>query len=455
VFGFLTFRPREERLSPANRAGLHARRLAVRVLAGVLKQRKPFDEVWDKAANDAAFARLEPRDRAFARAITMTALRRTGQLRAIVSKFIQKPLPPARGQIDEILLAAAAQLVFLKSAPHAVIDLAVHQVREDDGARRFHRLANAVLRRVSEQGEVLASEQDAAQMNTPDWLWSRWSKVYGLEQAHHIATQHLAEPPLDLTVKSDADAWAEKLNGVVLPTGSVRVAAKGRVEELEGFEEGAWWVQDAAAALPARLMGDVAGKLVADLCAAPGGKTAQLAHAGAKVWAVDQSASRLERLKANLARLKLQAEVHEADAGAWKPPEPLDAVLLDAPCTATGTIRRNPDVGHLKRPDDVQELVQLQHRLIANALDMLKPGGMLFYCTCSLEPAEGGDQIARILGQRSDVTFAPFAPEEVAGRGEWLDGEGALRTLPHYLQLSDPELSGMDGFYAARLIKSA
>lgn len=455
MFGFLTFRPREDRLSPANRAGLRARRLAVRVLTGVLKQRKAFDEVWERATADATFASLEPRDRAFARTIVMTALRHTGQLRAIVATFIQKPLPAQRGHIDEILLAAAAQLVILKSAPHAVIDLAVHQVREDDGARRFHRLANAVLRRVSEQGDALAATQDAGQMNTPDWLWSRWTSVYGPETAHHIAAQHLAEPPLDLTVKSDAEGWADRLNGVVLPTGSVRLAAKGRVEELDGFGEGAWWVQDAAAALPARLLGDVSGKLVADLCAAPGGKTAQLAHAGATVWAVDQSASRLERLKSNLARLKLEAEVCEGNAAEWTPPEPLDAVLIDAPCTATGTIRRNPDVAHLKRPEDINELAPLQHRLISHALDMLKPGGRLVYCTCSLEPAEGAEQIARILAERGDVTFAPFAAEEVAGRGEWLDKEGALRTLPHYLQLSDPELSGMDGFYAARLIKSA
>jgi 16S rRNA (cytosine967-C5)-methyltransferase len=170
---------------------------------------------------------------------------------------------------------------------------------------------------------------------------------------------------------------------------------------------------------------------------------------------VDQSASRLKRLKDNLARLKLEAEIHEGDAAAWIPPEPLDAVLLDAPCTSTGTIRRNPDVAHLKRPEDVHDLAQLQQRLIANALQMLKPGGMLLYCTCSLEPAEGAEQIARILSERQDVEFAPFGPEDVAGRGEWLDRHGALRTLPHYLQLSDPELSGMDGFYAARLIKSA
>jgi 16S rRNA (cytosine967-C5)-methyltransferase len=427
--------------------------MAVRLLNGVLKQKKPLDEVLERAGEDAAFADLAQRDRAFARAIAMTGLRRTGQLRAIIATFIEKPLPAGRGLLDEILLAAAAQLVFLKSPPHAVINLAVHQVREDNGARRFHRLANAVLRRISEMGETLAGRQNAAELNTPDWLWTRWLDVYGPRDAHLMAMQHLAEPPLDLTVKSDAQGWAARLGGVALPTGSVRLAGKGRIEELEGFADGEWWVQDAAAALPAKLIGDVGGKLVADLCAAPGGKTAQLAHAGAKVWAVDVSAPRLERLKTNLARLKLEAEAVAANAAEWTPPEPLDAVLLDAPCTATGTIRRNPDVAHLKKPADVAELAALQQRLIVRALEMLKPGGTLLYCTCSLEGDEGPSQVARLLGERSDVALSPFGPDDVAGRSEWLDQHGALRTLPHYLQLSDPELSGMDGFYAARLIK--
>ena len=425
----------------------------MKVLTGVLKQRRPFDEVWERFSQDEAFAGLEARDRAFARTITMTGLRRTGQLRAIIAKFIEKPLPVGRGALDEILLASAAQLVFLKSAPHAVINLAVHQVREDNGARRFSRLANAVLRRVSEQGETLAAQQNAAELNTPDWLWKGWRSVYGFDEAYHIATQHLSEPPLDLTVKSAPEAWAERLGGIVLPTGSVRLVAKGRIEELEGFQDGEWWVQDAAASLPAKLMGDLAGKLVADLCAAPGGKTAQLAQAGAHVWAVDFSAPRLVRLNANLERLKVKAEVQHGDAAKWMPPEPLDAVLLDAPCTATGTIRRNPDVAYLKQPSDIAELAQLQQRLITHALDMLKPGGMLLYCTCSLEPAEGPEQVARLLAERQDITRSPFQPHELAGRSEWLDSQGALRTLPHYLQLSDPELSGMDGFYAVRLIK--
>ncbi|WP_088342841.1 RsmB/NOP family class I SAM-dependent RNA methyltransferase [Rhodomicrobium sp. R_RK_3] len=428
--------------------------MAVDLLSAVMTDRRPFDDALERIGAEDRYASIEPRDRAFARAIAATALRRHGQLADIIKRFIEKPLPEKRGRLDAILLCAAAQLVFLKSPPHAVINLSVFQVQDDPQARRFSRLANAVLRRVSEQGATLAAQQDAGKLNTPDWLWQSWSHSFGPDEAERIAAQHLREPPLDLTVKSDAEDWARQLGGVVLPTGSVRLAAKGRIEELAGFSEGEWWVQDAGASLPAKFLGEVAGKRVADLCAAPGGKTAQLAHAGALVVAIDSSAKRLERLKDNLARLRLDAEIVTADALNWQPEEPLDAVLLDAPCSATGTIRRNPDIPYLKRPSDINELSRLQQNMLGNAMAMLKPGGVLVYCTCSLEAAEGPDQIARLLAIRDDVRISPIAADEIGGRTEWIDRYGALRTLPNYLQLSDPELTGMDGFYAARLVKS-
>ena len=352
------------------------------------------------------------------------------------------------------MLCAAAQLIFLKSPPHAVINLSVFQVSVDNRARRFSRLANAVLRRISEQGAGIAALQDEAMVNTPEWLWERWGNFYGAEEAARIGAQHLSEPPLDLSVKSDGQGWADKLGGIVLPTGSVRFAPKGRIEEMHGFDEGEWWVQDAAASLPAKLLGDVRGRTVADLCAAPGGKTAQLAHAGAKVTAVDVSAKRLERLAGNLARLKLSAETIAADAVNWRPDAAFDAVLLDAPCSATGTIRRHPDIPYLKRPSDIVELAKLQQAMLSNAVDMLRPGGVLVYCTCSLEEEEGPAQVTRLLAERADLKLDPISPEEIGGHSEWIDGQGALRTLPHYLQLSDPDLSGMDGFYAARLMKA-
>lgn len=453
MFRSLFFRPSEDRLSAHERAGLPARQMAVRVLAAVLRDRHPFDEAFDQIGSEERYKTLEPRDRAFAHLMVLTALRRAGQLRAMIANFIEKKLPKKRGHLDEILLTAAAQLVFLKTPPHAVINLAVFQVQKDPQARHLSGLANAVLRRISEQAETLLAAQDEARLNTPDWFWQRWKEAYGEHETYRLAAQHLVEPPLDLTVKSDAEGWATRLGGIVLPTGSVRFVAKGRIEELPGYNEGEWWVQDVAASLPARLFGDVRGKVIADLCAAPGGKTAQLAHAGAKVWAVDISEKRLARLRANLKRLKLEAEVVVANCLQWMPPEPLDAILLDAPCSATGTLRRNADIPYLKNLLDVGELADLQRKMLGHALDILKPGGTLVYCTCSLEPSEGAAQITNALSERSDVDLVPVRAEEIANRADWIDDVGAIRTLPHYLQFSEPDLSGMDGFYIARLMK--
>jgi 16S rRNA (cytosine967-C5)-methyltransferase len=437
-------------------AGLTARRLAVGVLSVVLRDGRPVDEAFNRLGAQPEAQALAERDRAFARAIVMAALRRAGQIRDVLKHFIVKPLPKDRGEVDEILLAAAAQLLFLNTPPHAAINIAVHQVRENKQSARFKGLANAVLRRLSSEGPALVAAQDAEKLNTPDWLWASWATAYGEDVARRIALQHLREPALDLTVKSDPQGWARKLGGITLRTGSVRLRDKGRIEALEGYGEGEWWVQDAAAALPARLLGDVRGLRVADLCSAPGGKTAELAQAGGLVWALDSSPQRLERLRENLARLKLSATVVVADAASWTDPEGglFDAVILDAPCTATGAIRRHPDIAHAKRPEDVTELAGLQARLLDHAADLLKPGGKLVFCTCSIEPREGPEHIMGFLRRRPEMRLDPISPDDVGGYGEWLARGGWLRTLPCYLQLSDPELSGMDGFFAARFRKA-
>ena len=231
----------------------------------------------------------------------------------------------------------------------------------------------------------------------------------------------------------------------------MRLLPKGRIEALPGFEQGAWWVQDVAASLPAHLMGDVAGKRVADLCAAPGGKTAQLALAGASVVAVDISKTRLKTLAANLARLGLAATTVAADAATWSPDERFDAVLLDAPCSSTGTIRRHPDIPYLKSPKDIEALAALQARLLDNAAALLKPGGTLVYSTCSLELEEGEAQIAALLARNPEIQVDPILPGDVFGQADWLQSPGFLRTFPYQLDLGTPEWSGMDGFFAARL----
>ena len=451
-------------------SGLPARRAALVLLDGVLRERRGLDDMLAEAhAPKGALAGLEPRDRGFARMIVLTALRRHGQIDTLVKARLDKPLPPRAGPARLILHMAAAELVFLETPAHAAVSAAVALAKSDRNARHFAGLINAVLRRIAETGAADAAAQDAGRLNTPDWLWRSWSSAYGEETARAIATAHLTEPPLDLSVKHPADAalWAERLGGTLLPTGSVRLTEAGRIEELPGFAEGAWWVQDAAAALPVRLLGEVADRTVIDLCAAPGGKTAELAARGAHVTAVDRSEKRLLRVRENLARLGLAAETVAADATAWRPAVPAPFVLLDAPCTSTGTMRRHPDIPHLKGPGDVAKLAALQTRLLEAAVEMTAPGGLLVYCVCSLQPEEGERQIDALLTRGAPVSRVPVGAQEIGGVGQAVTAAGDLRTLPSFWpgpggpesggpelggpELGGPELGGMDGFFAARL----
>jgi len=340
---------------------------------------------------------------------------------------------------------------------HAAVDLSVRLVQSDRRAAKYAGLVNAVLRRCAREGQPLIDEVKSQTLDIPAWLLARWTAHYGEGVAREIALAIGHEPSLDITVKSDPEQWASRLHGEILPTGSVRTLLQGSVKMLPGFIEGHWWVQDAAAALPAHLFGDIAGKSIADLCAAPGGKTAQLVHAGARVTAVDRSPARMARLRDNLTRLSLQAETVVADAVEWpgtKSGEGFDGVLVDAPCTSTGTIRRHPDVAWLRQEADIAAMTALQKRLLQKAVTLLHPGGTLIYCTCSLEPEEGEQAIAALLASDSGMRRAPIEAREVAGLQEILTADGDLRTLPCHLPQPDPRLAGLDGFYAARLVKS-
>jgi 16S rRNA (cytosine967-C5)-methyltransferase len=422
-----------------------ARSVAIDLVGAVLRRRRPLD---DAIEDNQEMAGLPARDRAFARLLVATVLRRLGQIDVLIAHCLNTPLPPRAAMVHDMLRLGIAQLLFLRTPPHAAVATTV-DLAEARGFLSHKGLVNAVLRRLSQEGPGLVQGQDAARLNTPDWLWRSWSRAYGEEGCHGIAAAHLKEAPLDLTVRGDPEPWRQALEATLLPTGTLRRSAGGAITSLPGYAEGAWWVQDAAAAIPVRLFGELAGKHVVDLCAAPGGKTAQLAAAGARVTAIDRSNRRLERLVANLARLKLEAHALVADAATWRPPEKAEAVLLDAPCTATGAIRRHPDVPRLKTPDDVARLAAVQERLLAAAIDMVAPGGMLVYCTCSLEPEEGPDQVARALAAGAPVTRLPVRPDEIAGIGECITQEGDLRTLPSHF----PEFDGIDGFYAARLVR--
>ncbi len=442
--------------------GVAARDVAASALFSVFVEKRAFDDVFAKVSE---LRGLSPRDRAFARNIAATVLRHRGSLNAVLNRFLAKPLPVNQGRLEPILLSAAAQLLVLKTPPHAAISLAVDQCRVDKAAQRFAKLANAVLRRVSVEGPPIWASLDHAALDVPDWLMARWRSSYGVDVAHAIAQASLFEAPLDLSMKAgDAAHWAERLGGIALPTGSVRLVASGRIDELAGYDDGAWWVQDAAAALPAKLFGrDLRGQRIADLCAAPGGKTAQLAAAGAIVTAVDKSPGRLKRLKINLARLGLDADTATADAATFETDHLFDGILIDAPCTATGTIRRHPDILHLKRPEDIAALGDVQAPILARAAELVKPGGRIVYCTCSLEPQEGRDQIERFLADRPDfarvaITSADLVAGEIAaafddGQGiqSWISPDGDLRTLPCQMSTLPPGLTGHDGFFAARL----
>jgi 16S rRNA (cytosine967-C5)-methyltransferase len=436
--------------------GLAARRIAADILDGVLRRRLSLDEQLSGKGAHPAIAALADRDRALMRRLAATVLRRLGTLRHALGTFLERGFPGDAPRCETIMLVGAAQILWLDVPDHAAVDLSVRLAQADRRAARYAGLVNAVLRRVAQNREALIA--DDTPRDTPDWLLARWTEAYGVDTARAIAKANGHEPALDLTAKENAASWAERLRGRVLPTGTIRTLALGSITMLPGFTEGAWWVQDAAAALPVPLLGDIQGRSVADLCAAPGGKTAQLAHAGAHVTAIDRSPARLARLRDNLARLGLKAETVAADVLEWSPESAnggaFDAVLLDAPCSSTGTIRRHPDIPWLKSEADLTVLTSLQQRLLDRAVALTKAGGTLVYCVCSLEPEEGERQIEALLAREPHVKRQPITAAEVGGCAEMVTADGDLRTLPQYWPDPDPRWGGLDGFYAARLVRT-
>jgi len=436
--------------------GLAARRIAADILDGVLHKHRTLDDQLDGAGAHPGLKTLADRDRALMRRLVATILRRLGTLGHLLSRLLDRGIPTDAPRAQSALLIGAAQILWMDVPDHAAVDLSVRLVQSDRRAAKYAGLVNAVLRRCAREGQPLIDEVKSQNLDIPPWLLTRWIGAYGETTARQMALAIGYEPSLDITVKADAAQWASRLHGETLPTGTVRTLLQGSVTMLPGFTEGQWWVQDAAAALPARLFGDVGGKTIVDLCAAPGGKTAQLAQAGARVTAVDRSLARMARLRDNLARLSLQADDVVTDGAEWpgQGDGGFDGVLVDAPCTSTGTIRRHPDVAWLRQEADIAALAALQKRLLQRAVALLKPGGTLVYCTCSLEPEEGEQAIASLLATESGMRRMPVEADEVAGLSEILTANGDLRTLPCHLPHTDPRLGGLDGFYAARLVKS-
>lgn len=419
--------------------GLPARAAALDLLAAALSRRAGLDE----GLNHPAMAALPARDRAFARALVMATLRHLGAIDAALQARLKKP-PPER--IVHVLRLGAAQLLVLRTPPHAAVGQSVDLAAAQKGGAALKGLVNAVLRGLTREPPPL----DDPALLAPQWLAARWRSAYGAADAEAVAALIAAEPATDVTLLDPADAadLAPQLEATVLPAGQLRTGLKGEVSSWPGFDAGRWWVQDASAAVPARLLQVQPGETALDMCAAPGGKTLQLAAAGAKVTAVDRSPGRIKRVSENLSRTGLGAEVVVADAAAWKDARTFDAVLLDAPCSATGTFRRHPDVLWVASPADVPKLAAVQATLLDSAARRVKAGGRLVYCTCSLEWEEGENQVAAFLARHNDFTLEPMTAGEGGAPEASLREDGTLRILPHHVP------GGTDGFYVARLRKA-
>ena len=420
--------------------GLAARRAAVALLHDVLMKKQMIAEILDAA--DSPLNGLEPGEKARAQSIANSVLRNLGPIDTVLDQFLQKS-PPFK--VRNILRVATNEMVIDGIAPHAAVDAAVRLVRESTKTSHMKGLTNAVARRVSEHGLEIWAEMDPQPL--PSWISKPLQRACGEDVIRGIEAAHAKMPPLDITVKADAEKWAEAMSADILPTGSLRLTMPGQITNLPGYSDGAWWIQDAAAALPARLLGDVKGKQVLDLCAAPGGKTMQLAAAGGEVTSVDVSEPRLKRVRANLKRTGLSANIIAEDVLKWSPSQQFDAILLDAPCSATGTIRRHPDLPFAK-DGDLGGLLRMQQRMLLGAYGWLKPGGKLVYCTCSLLSSEGEGQIQAFLAANPDAKLLPAA-DQINLPPEFIGKDGGLRTRPDMWA----DIGGLDGFYAAVIQK--
>lgn len=437
-----------------HKPGLATRRTAHRLLGAIIDTCTSFDALTDDNHGNPHYLALDVRDRALLRAILMVALRYRAELSDVLESFIDKPLPSGATALQNVLHVALAQILFLDVPDHSAVDLAVESANRDPRLKRFASLVNAVTRRAVRQKEkVIAELKDKPPRSSP-WFTDRMIEIYGADKAAAIEAAHRLEAPLDLTVKNDQelDKWAASVEAEILPIGSLRRASAGAdIPLLEGFNEGAWWVQDVAASIPAKLFGDLKGRTALDLCAAPGGKTAQLLARGARVTALDMSANRLKRLDENLRRLGLSENctTEATSLFDFSPAQKFDAVLLDAPCSSTGTVRRHPDIPWTKTPEDVAKLADLQARMLEKAADFVAPGGTLVFSNCSLDPLEG-EEVARIFeSNHPEMELVPVSPNQVPGLENCISAEGFVRTTPADLAWTTPEMSGLDGFFAA------
>ncbi|MEO1641009.1 MAG: transcription antitermination factor NusB [Pseudomonadota bacterium] len=420
--------------------GLPARRTAHYLLMQITGEGKLLAEL----IAGGALSRLEPEDRARAQRLAVDTLRGMGRIDHLLEPFLKKAPPP---HVAHALRLGVTELMAGEAA-HGVVNAYVEIVARNKRTQSMKGLTNAVLRKVAALDAQVW--ENAPIPKLPNWLRGPLVSAWGRPAVTAMEAMQFAGGPLDLTAKSDPVAVAKAVGGTVLPTGTVRLADAGQVSALPGYASGDWWVQDAAAALPVKLLGDVTGQRVLDLCAAPGGKTMQLASAGAEVTALDISAKRVARIEENLARTGLQARLVTDDAFAFTTGG-FDAALLDAPCSATGTMRRHPDLPHAKDGSEFAALIDQQERLLDHALGLLKPGGRLVFCTCSLLPDEGEVQVEEALTRHPGLSVDRLALDRPGIDPAWITAEGGLRLRPDYWA----DQGGMDGFYMAVLTKPA
>ena len=419
-----------------------AREGAIGLLDGVLDDKLQLSELTQGIG---PLSGLAPADKARAQRLATETLRHLSRADALIERYVDR-MPPLTAL--NVLRLAVIELLVEQEAPHGVVDSAVTLMRRSRQSRRMSGLANAVLRKVATEGPEFWAELPVPTL--PKWLRRRIVHIYNEEIVLAIEAAHLTGAPLDLTSKdpSTAKALADTLGGILLPTGTVRLPKGGQVSALPGYENGDWWVQDAGAALAVKLLAPQRGEAVLDLCAAPGGKTMQLAAAGAQVTAVDSSSKRMVRVKENLARTGLDAELIRADVLEWEAEQFYDAILLDAPCSATGTIRRHPDLPFAKTGKDMDPIFELQAAMIDRALIALKPGGRLVYCTCSLLTEEGERQAKTAMERHGLTEIVPDA-KTLGLDPAWLHPNGGIRLRPDFLG----ECGGMDGFFMISLRK--
>lgn len=431
---------------------LNARLCALELISAIIDKRTTIDHAFDQSVS---FSSLPQRDRNFTKMVVTTTIRRLGQIDDLINFTLDHPDKIKIKTLRHILRLGVTQIFFMEVPDHAAVDTSV-RLAEHHNFSRQKGFINAVLRRLIREGKERLDKQDTSRLNTPEWLLKHWVEDYGLIEAAKIAQANMIEPALDITVKNPEERayWGNTLQASELSTGTLRRIQGGNIRDLEGFNDGKWWVQDAAAAIPALLFGeDLTGKHIIDLCAAPGGKTLQLVAKGATVTAIDRSAKRLKRLDENLKRMQLQDRVktETADASVWKPTEPAQHILLDAPCSATGTLRRHPDTAYIKSEQDITRLMQIQEKILNHAATILDIGGTLIYCTCSLQKAEGEHQIETFLGIHSNFERIPIEPHEIGKYNELINEQGDLRILPYHLS----EQGGIDGFFISRLKRNS